>query len=165
MRVWDAFYVFPGIGWVWSIQVEILFVSSLSWRGFVNTWWDVFCGFMLGPWSTHIKLHFVSSLAWDGICQHKLRYIFCPRWHKCGLVNTSWAIFWVACEWFCKHMLRLIFFPRWNRRVTSIQVEILFECSLAWDRFGQHMLMWSFVSSLALDGFDQHRLICILCPG
>ena len=94
-------------------------------------------------WSTHVNMHFVSWLEWKGYGQHMMRCIYYHRWHCMSLVNTRWDEFCVlACiGW-----------------VSSIHVEMHFVSSLAWDGFGQPILWYFFVSSLALDEIDHHVL-------
>ena len=97
---------------------------------------------------THVEIIFMSSLVWVGFVHHILRYILCHRWHGrplstqveiqlcvrrhgISLVNTSWDAFYclAGVDW-----------------VWSTHVEI------------------NFVSSLACDGFDQHKLSYFMCP-
>jgi len=82
-KFWDAFYVFPGIGWIWSTQVEILFVSSLSLERFCQHMLRCICRFMLPC---------------NGLGQHILSYILYPPWHGMGFSNTSWDIFCVPAD-------------------------------------------------------------------
>jgi hypothetical protein len=60
---WDAFCVFAGFGWAWSIHVEMHFESWLSWEEFAQhivLWrWHGWNG------SAQVKMHFVSSRVLD----------------------------------------------------------------------------------------------------
>ena len=70
----DAFWVFAGMGSVWSTQVELHFFVLLV---------------MGRVCSTQVEIHFVSPLTWDGFGQHNLRYILCSRCHGTRLVITT----------------------------------------------------------------------------
>ena len=91
-------------------------------------------------------MHFVSSLAWSSLGQH----------------FTDSLLVMTGMKW-----------------VWSTHDVILFESSLAWGVFHHHVFKRfesslalndyahverHFLSSLTLDVFGQHMLICILCP-
>ena len=99
------------VGRIWSTHVKINLLSMLAWKVLFNTSWDTFCVLAGMGWvcSTHVVIHFVSSLlcsgfgqstqveiyflpsvVWEEFVQHKIRHILCLRWHRRGLVITSW---------------------------------------------------------------------------
>ena len=86
----NAFSVLAGMGGVWSTHVEINFLSSLAWDGFVRHMFDTLCVLadMGGVWSTHVEIHSVSVLACLGFGQHMLRCVLSPCWHGSGLDKT-----------------------------------------------------------------------------
>ena len=131
-------------------HVEMFFVCP-RWnnKGLINTCKYILCPSWHGRiWSTQVEMYFVSSLTWEVLGQHELRYILCPRWHGKGLVITCFDDFLSAMAWEC------LVNTSWDtfcvltgmRCVCPTHVEV------------------NFVSSLALDGFGQHMLICISCP-
>jgi hypothetical protein len=102
-------------------------VSSLAWYGFGRHKLSfILClrWYVMGL-STHVDMHFVSSLAWDWFDQHMLRCIFCPHLQGRCLLNTCSDIFCFLsgkCEFWSTH------------------VEMHNEASLAYGRYGHHML-------------------------
>ena len=102
----------------------------------------------------------MSSLIWDKFGQHFLRYILFPYWYESGLVNTLldtycdlvimemvWSTH-VGCI-LCPHRHWMGLFNTCSDSFCvlavmgdfrSTQVNIIFEFSLAWNGFGQHML-------------------------
>ena len=82
-----------GMRRVWSIRVEIQFVSSQEWEGccvLTSMGWI---------WSFQVKIH------------------FCSRWHGISLVNTSWDTFCVLAGivGFGQHQLTSVLCPRYLR--------------------------------------------------
>ena len=105
---------------IWSKQVEICFMSLLS--------WDVFV-------STQFEIHFVSSQASVELYQHKLSYILCPLWHWRGLVIEIQFVsssVYTSGNTFCVIAGVIV--------VWSSCVEIHFLSSMAFKGFVQHML-------------------------
>ena len=143
----DTFYVLSGMGWVWSVHVEIRLLRDL-----VNTYWDTFYVFdgMELVWTLQVEIHFVSSLAWDRFSQHMLRWclypcwhlmefgqhmlwhIMCTRWNGRNLVNKCWNALWVVAS---------------MGMFWSTQVEIHFVSLLAWDGSRQHRFRYIFFPS------------------
>ena len=80
---WDAFCVLTVMGGVLSKQVEMHFVSSLSFDGFVQLKLRYIFG---PPWHGKGFINtcweaFFFSLAWNGLGQLMLRCFLCPRWN------------------------------------------------------------------------------------
>ena len=129
--------------------------------------------------SRHAEMHFVYLKVFEGFGQHKLSFIFYPRWH--GLVMFLECLDAFLCiayleVVFDQQMLRCIFWGIW-----PTQDELHFMYWPACDGFGKLMLRcilclrwhWmalvktcreAFVSSLAFDGFGQHKLRYIFSP-
>ena len=151
-RGWGTFCVLLGMGRVWSTQVEINFVPSLVWEDFGQNNLSLLayerfgphllssCGLLIGigwDWSTLVETKFVPSLA-HGL--HILRWIICPRWNGMGLVHTysvKYCIGWQGMEWWNA----LCFLPGF-RCVWSIQFDMHFVNSLAWEVFCHYLMIY-----------------------
>ena len=100
----------------------------------VNTCLDAFI--------VHLTLRCILFASWQGLC-YMLSYIFSLGWHWIGLVKHVDRV--------GQHMLKYILCSRWH------WMALVMEC--VWlTRVEIHI-----VSSLALEGFGQHKLTCILC--
>ena len=144
---WYRFCVLAGMGMVWSVHVEMNFLSSLAYVMFVqHLLW-----YILRPRWQRMSL---DDTCWEAICVMAvirgvwLRCILCPRWH--GM--------------FCQHMLRFVLRPRWHGMglVISCWGEFCVFAGAGWN-WSTHADM-CFVSSLAWEVFGQNKLRCILCP-
>ena len=87
----------------------------------------------MGLINTCCDAFFVSLLAHEGFGQHKLRFIFCPRWRGRGMlysfcvlddIGGVWSthveidfVSFLACEGIGQHNLRYVLCPRKLGRV------------------------------------------------
>ena len=127
---WGAFFVFVGIGWIWSTHVEVhllfslpldglgqhmvICILSLGWHARVNTWWDAFITFAGIEW------------AWANT--------LCPRLNWMSFVNTCWDSFCVLAglRWIWPtHIVILFCVLARIRCVWSSRVEMHFMYSAA----------------------------------
>ena len=177
--------VHAGILGPWWTHNKLHFVSSLAWDGFCQHKLRYVLGSRWHVWdlvNTCCDWFFIRA-GMGGFRQHKFKYYISDHWHEIDLINSCWDVFLSWLEWkVCgQHMIRRIYYlrshwmnmvnTRWDAFcvlaciywVSSIHVVMHFVSSLAWDGFGQHMLWYVFVSSLALDVIDHHVLRCILC--
>ena len=154
-------------------------------RCVVNTCWYAFCvlaGMGL-VWSKHVEMHLVSWLAWDDFDQCMLSSYLWSRWLCLSFVETSWDTFCVLAGicWVKKTHVEMNFVLAgmgwvWIthveiRSMSCIEIYIRWHWmglfSTGWDKFfvlfgmGTHVQI-HFLSSLAFNGFDQHRLRDIL---
>ena len=144
------------------MQVDINFVSLLSWEGFIqhklrhilcprwhvrgmlNTCWDAF-GVLPGigwVWSTHIELHFVSPLALEVFGQDKLRCILCPRWRE-RIKSTNVEMHFCIClqrRGLFDTCLDTFWVLVGTLGVWLTYVGMHFVSSMAWNGIGQVML-------------------------
>jgi hypothetical protein len=72
--------------WVWSTQVEMHFVSLLSWDGLGQLYMCYLCVFVgiAGMFLTHVEIHFEALLSWNRFGQLILR--FCSVLAQMGYV-------------------------------------------------------------------------------
>jgi hypothetical protein len=132
----DAFITFAGIGWAWSIHVEMPFVSLLAFTDFRQ--------YML--WYV-----FVSPLASDVIDHHVLRCILCIPRHRMCLVKTFEIrlVVSLALDEIGQLMERWFLCPRWHERGL---VYSCWDTSLSWDGFSQHEVRYLLCSSWHMKG-------------
>jgi len=135
----------------WFRQLKLRYIWYPRWHGMclANTFWDLFyfLAGLGGVWATQVEVHFVFSLtliclvnrSWDIFCFRWHRRflfntsLFCFRWHGMGLVNTCWDTF----------------FHCWHGWVWSTHAELHFLLSLAWGRGWLAKICWNTFCVLA----------------
>jgi hypothetical protein len=77
-------------------HAEMHFVYTLAKMCLFNTCLDIFWVLvgMLGVWVTYVGMHFLSSMAWNGFGGHMLRCISSLRWHGIGLCQLKLRHIW-----------------------------------------------------------------------
>jgi hypothetical protein len=125
----------------------------------------LFLAGMGGVQSTRVEILFVFFIACDGFSQWMLSCILCIRWHGLSLFKTMLrCIFWLRWHGkFVQQMLRIILCPprHWRDLVNKCWDAFWVLASLICVRSTQVEI--HFMSSLAWNGFRQHKLRYILC--
>jgi len=131
--------VLANIRGVLSTEVEIYFVSSLSWEEFgqhMLKWTLCVLAVLEGVWSSHVAMYILSAIAWDG-----LRYVLFAQRLWIIMVNIFWGAFCVFASIRC---------------IRSKQLHMHFVSWLAWEGLWSPHVEMHFVFSLACVEFGQH---------
>ena len=120
----DTFFILALMKWIFSTQVDILFLSS---PGMVGVWFYV-SAYIAG---VYVDIHIVSALAWEQFNQHMLRLISCPLRQE-RVWSTHVEIHFVSSLAFDGNC--------------SSHVDMLFVFTQAYEGIGQHMLIFLFCS-------------------